>query len=410
MKTLYDIVFKNKRVLLRVDYNVPLKNSIVSDNRKIKATIPTLQYICKEGAQNIVIISHLGRPKGKVDKKMSLLPVLHELQKLLPEKKIIFCDDCIGEETNKTLLSSKNGEIILLENLRFYNEETVDVSKLKENSLEKNKLIDFQKKLSSYGDVFVSDAFGCLHRAHSSISSINIKERVCGFLVQKEIECLKPIYQSDEKIDLVIIGGAKISDKILLIENLCKKTKSLIICGGMCFTFLKILGKMEIGNSIFDDEGAKHIEKIMKKAFENNVQIYFPIDFISAEKCTEEILTKTVDLNEGISKNWSGFDIGPKSIKKFKEIILNSKTIFWNGPAGVFEIKIFENGTKSILDAMIEATEKGFKTIIGGGETASCITKWKVAEKLTHVSTGGGATLELLEGKNLPGISFLNKE
>eukprot|EP00917_Polyrhabdina_sp_WS-2016_P003690 GHVP01008406.1.p1 GENE.GHVP01008406.1~~GHVP01008406.1.p1 ORF type:complete len:408 (+),score=76.50 GHVP01008406.1:627-1850(+) len=406
MKSLSLADLKDKRVLLRVDYNTPIENGIITDPRKIVETLPTIRHILSQKPRSLAIMSHFGRPKGTKDDKYSLKSVYNVLRSLLDQENVLFASDCIGSDTKDLIDKSEPGSIILLENLRFHSEETTEIENKETYGEMKDKILTFRKTLSSYGDVFVSDAFGCLHRAHSSINGLEVSERYCGFLVEKEMKNLEIITDKKDKIDLVIIGGAKVSDKILLIEKLCERANNIIICGGLSFTFLKTLGIMDIGNSIFDEKGSKHVNRIMEKAEKNDAFIHFPIDFVISTDSKEE--ARIVTQEEGIPENWSGFDCGASSIELFSRIILDSNKILWNGPCGLFEIKKFENGTKSLMIALAEATKTGSITIIGGGETASCAQKWNLADKLTHVSTGGGATLELLEGKELPGIVFLN--
>ncbi|OIR58764.1 MAG: phosphoglycerate kinase [Amphiamblys sp. WSBS2006] len=408
MKTLRDGEFRDRRVLLRVDYNVPIRDGGVADSRKIASTLPTIEYILSQRPKNIVIMSHLGRPKGKHVGEMSLRPVAGVLGSLL-SKDVLFIEDCVGDDVCGKVQGCTSGEVVLLENLRFHKEETADIEKAGDG--ERESVFEFRRRLTSYGDVFVSDAFGCLHRAHSSVCGIDLPERYCGLLVENELRKLSIVTSSAEKIDLVIVGGAKVRDKIQLIRKLCEKTKKIILCGGMSFTFLSVLYGTKIGNSLFDAEGAKSVPEVMSVAKEHSVEIFFPSDFVVSETATDEAVTKTVSVSEGVPDGWGGFDCGPLSRKRWREIILDSRVILWNGPAGMFEMKPFEDGTRAVLDALVDATkQKGATTIIGGGETAMCAMKWGAGEKLTHVSTGGGAVLELLEGKRLPGLVFLDKK
>jgi len=317
-------------------------------------------------------------------------------------------DDCVGEEVEKKCQQASGGEVILLENLRFHVEEEgsgVDQEgkkiKAKDEDVKK-----FRESLSKLGDVFVNDAFGTAHRAHSSMVGVNLT-RVSGFLMKKELEYFARALEKPERPFLAILGGAKVSDKIKLIENMLGKVDEMIVAGGMAFTFKKVLDNVPIGKSLFDEEGAKIVQKLVDVAKEKNVKLHFPVDYVIADKFDKNAQTKVADDKSGIPEGWMGLDIGPESTKKFTEVINRAKTILWNGPVGVFEFDKFEAGTKALMEAVVNATKNGAITIIGGGDTATAAAKYDAEDKVSHCSTGGGASLELLEGKTLPGVSAL---
>ena len=344
-------------------------------------------------------MSHLGRPDGKVVPKYSLKPVAAELEKLL-NKPVTFLPDCVGAEVENTCASAKGGQVILLENLRFHVEEegsVVDASgkKVKADKAEVEK---FRASLSKLGDIYVNDAFGTAHRAHSSMVGVRLPVRGSGFLMKKELDFFGKALEAPERPFLAIVGGAKVSDKIQLIENLMDKVNVMIIAGGMAFTFKKAVYNVKIGNSLFDAEGAKIVERLVQKAKDKNVQLHFPVDYVTADKFDKDATTDYATDADGIPDGWMGLDCGEKSIDIFKKAILLSKTILWNGPVGVFEFEKFSKGTRAVLDAVVEATKKGACTIAGGGDTATAVAQWDAEDKLSHVSTGGGASLELLEG------------
>lgn len=403
-----DLKLKGKRVLIRVDFNVPLDGSTITNNQRIVAALPTIKYALEQGAHTITLMSHLGRPNGTVNKKYSLKPVATELEKLL-DHKVTFLDDCVGEKVEKEVNDAPEGSVILLENLRFHPEEEgshkdADGKKIKADPADVEK---FRASLSKLGDVYINDAFGTAHRAHSSMVGVEVPERAAGFLMSKELTYFAKALEHPERPFLAILGGAKVSDKIQLIDNLLPKVNSLIIGGGMAFTFKKAIDDMSIGSSLFDEEGAKLVPGIMKKAKEYNVEIVLPTDYVTGDKFDKDAKVGEADDSTGIPDGSMGLDIGPKSAEKFAETVLKSKTILWNGPAGVFEFPNFANGTKKLAEACAEACSKGATVIVGGGDTATAVKKFGVADKLSHVSTGGGASLELLEGKNLPGVAAL---
>ncbi|KAI9143727.1 phosphoglycerate kinase [Paraphysoderma sedebokerense] len=408
--SLSDVSLAGKRVLIRVDFNVPFLDGKISNNQRIVAAIPTIKYALEKGAKSVVLMSHLGRPDGKKVAKYSLKPVAEEVSKLLG-KPVKFLDDCVGSQVEKECAEASNGSVILLENLRFHIEEEGSVKdesgqKLKASQAE----IDaFRSSLSKLGDVYVNDAFGTAHRAHSSMVGVNLPVRAAGFLMKKELDFFAKALEHPDRPFLAILGGAKVSDKIQLINNLLDKVNSMIIGGGMAFTFKKVLNNVKIGNSLFDAEGAKIVQEIVEKAKKNNVQLYFPVDYVTADKFDKNANTGTATDESGIPDGWMGLDCGPKSREIFSKAVLEAKTILWNGPAGVFEFTAFEAGTKALTDAVVKATEKGATTIVGGGDTATAVAKYGMEDKLSHVSTGGGASLELLEGKDLPGVVALSE-
>ena len=408
-KTIRDLDLSGKRVLMRVDFNVPQdkKTGAITNTQRITAALPTIKFALEKGA-SVVLMSHLGRPDGQVIEKFSLKPVAAELAKLLG-KPVAFANDCVGAEAEKAAAALKPGEVLLLENLRFHIEEEGKV-KLEDGSSKKadpKAVEDFRASLSKLGDVYVNDAFGTAHRAHSSMVGVNLKDKAAGFLMEAELNAFAKVLENPERPLLAILGGAKIADKIPLIKNLIEKADKIIIGGGMAYTFHKELRGMKIGSSLFDAEGAKIVGELVEKAKARNVELIFPVDFIAADKFAPDANTQPATLEGGIPDGWEGLDAGPKSIELYKNAILSSKTIVWNGPAGVFEFEKFAGATKAMADAIAEATAKGATTIVGGGDTATAAKKFKVADKVTHCSTGGGASLEFLEGKALPGVVFL---
>jgi len=391
-RTITDIQFKGKRTLVRVDFNVPLdKSNNITDDTRIRAAIPTLKHIVDQGGR-LIIMSHLGRPKGGPDPKYSMKPVLGRLSSLLG-KQVAFAPDCIGEDAVRISKSMKDGDVLLLENLRFYPQE------------EKNDPT-FCKSLASLGEIFVSDAFGTAHRAHASTAGIaDILPAYAGFLMEKEITYLNKVTQSPERPMVAIMGGAKVSDKILVIENLLSKVDTLLVGGGMAFTFLKAQGR-EIGKSLCEMDKLDVAKKIMEKAKLTGKTLMFPIDVVTAPEIKDGVAVKTVDIG-AIPANELGLDIGPKTIEAFISELKNAKTILWNGPMGVFETKPFDVGTRKIAEAMttLKAT-----TVVGGGDSVAAIEQMGAANKVSHVSTGGGACLEYLEGKTLPGIEIFSRD
>ncbi|KAJ3861374.1 MAG: phosphoglycerate kinase [Lentinula lateritia] len=405
-----DLDLKGKRVLIRVDFNVPLQDGKITNPARIVAALPTIKYALEHGASAVILMSHLGRPDGKVNEKYSLKPVAAELESLI-SKPVTFLKDCVGPEVENAVSSASLGSVILLENLRFHIEEEGSV-KNKDGTKTKAdaaKVTEFRDGLTKLGDVYVNDAFGTAHRAHSSMVGVKLPQRAAGFLVKKELEFFAKALEKPERPFLAILGGAKVSDKILLIENMLDKVNSLIICGGMAFTFKKTLENISIGNSLFDAPGSEKVKGLVEKAKKNNVKLVFPVDYITADKFDKDATTGTASETEGIPDGWMGLDAGPKSQELFRQTVLEAKTILWNGPPGVFEFPAFSAGSKSLLDANIEAASKGAVVIVGGGDTATLVAQHKSEDKLSHVSTGGGASLELLEGKILPGVAELSE-
>lgn len=390
-KTVKDVDVRSKRVLVRVDYNVPLDaNGNVSDDKRITASLPTINYLLEQGAR-IILCSHLGRPKGEVKKEFSLAPVAKRLKELLPNVNIYFASDCIGEEAQQKAAALKDGEILLLENLRFHKEE------------EKNDP-EFAKKLASLAEIYVSDAFGTVHRAHASTAGVAAYlPAVAGFLIGKELSIMGGALENPERPFVAILGGAKVADKIGVITNLLNKCDTLLIGGGMAYTFFKAMG-YEIGDSLLDAESIDLAKQLMETAKEKGVKLLLPVDTVVAKAFAADAEHLTVSAN-AIPAGWQGLDIGEKTRELFAAEIKNAKTVIWNGPMGVFEFPEFAKGTEAVAKACAEC---GGTTIIGGGDSASAVKKLGYADKMTHISTGGGASLEFLEGKVLPGVAALN--
>ncbi|KAH8751919.1 phosphoglycerate kinase [Diaporthe sp. PMI_573] len=407
-----DVDLKGKRVLIRVDFNVPLDaDKKVTNNQRIAGAIPTIKYAVDNGAKAVVLMSHLGRPNGSPNPKYSLKPVVPELEKLLG-KSVTFAPECVGPEVEAIVNKTEGGGVVLLENLRFHIEEEGSAKDKDGNKTkaDKEKVAEFRKGLTALGDVYINDAFGTAHRAHSSMVGVDLPQKAAGFLMKKELDYFAQALESPQRPFLAILGGAKVSDKIQLIDNLLDKVNTLVIAGGMAFTFKKTLDSMSIGNSLFDEAGAKTVPQLVEKAKKNNVKLVLPVDFITADKFDKDANTGTATDKEGIPEGWMGLDCGAESVKLYKAAIAEAKTILWNGPAGVFEFEKFASGTKATLDAAVEGAQSGKIVIIGGGDTATVAAKYGVEDKLSHVSTGGGASLELLEGKELPGVTALSSK
>jgi phosphoglycerate kinase len=388
-----NVDLKNKLVLVRVDFNVPLDENLqITDDIRITSSLPTIKKIISEGGKAI-LMSHLGRPKGKVNLKYSLKPAAARLSKLLG-KEVKLAPDCIGEEVKSLVNKMNSGDVLLLENLRFHEEE------------EKNDEA-FAKKLSELGDVYINDAFGSAHRAHASTEGVTKYIKLCasGYLMQKELDYLGTAITNPQRPFAAILGGAKISGKIDVISNLLGKVDKLLIGGGMAFTFLKAQGK-EIGKSLLEAEKIDLAKEVLEKAKNSKVKFFLPVDFIVADEFKNDSPSMIVNA-DSIPSDKMGLDIGPKSIKLFKQELENSKTIVWNGPMGVFEMDNFAKGTFAIAQVLADATSKNAITIIGGGDSAAAISKAGLDDKVSHVSTGGGASLEFLEGKILPGVNAL---
>jgi phosphoglycerate kinase len=393
MKTVGSFNFAGKKAVIRVDFNVPLNDKFeITDETRIKATVPTISKILKDGG-SCVLMSHLGRPKDGPTEKYSLKHLVKRLTEIF-KTQVKFAPDCIGEEAVSLSASLKPGEILLLENLRFYKEE------------EKGD-VEFAKKLARYGDVWVNDAFGTAHRAHASTAVMGqfFKDKVCGLVMQAELDNAEKVLGDPNRPFTAIMGGAKISDKILVIEKLLDKVNNLIIGGGMSYTFTKAFGG-NIGKSICELDKLDLAKEIVAKAKAKGVNLILPVDTVIADGFKNDANKKTVDANQ-IPDGWEGLDIGPKSIEEFSKIVSASKTVMWNGPMGVFEFPNFAIGTESIAKAVVKATEKGGYSLIGGGDSASAINNLGFGEKVSYVSTGGGALLEYLEGKELPGVTAL---
>ena len=403
---------RGKRVLMRVDFNVPQDKATgaITNPQRIAAALPAIQYALDHGAA-VILMSHLGRPDGERNAKYSLKPVADKLQELL-KKPVKFLNDCVGPDVEAACGLAKPGDVILLENLRFHIAEEGKVKDAKTGETIKKATAEetaaFRASLTRLGDVYVNDAFGTAHRAHSSMVGVNLPQRAAGFLMKKELDAFAHVLDHPKRPLLAILGGAKVADKIQLIENLLETADEIIIGGGMAYTFLKVLNGMEIGTSLFDPKGADVVGKVMDKAKAKNKPIHLPVDFLAADKFDKDARTKVVTARQGIPAGWQGLDCGPASIKAFEAVIARANTIIWNGPVGVFEWDKFSAGTRAIMDAMLAATARGAITVIGGGDTATAAVQWKADDKVTHCSTGGGASLELLEGKTLPGIASLS--
>ncbi|WP_298224192.1 phosphoglycerate kinase [Flavobacterium sp.] len=396
MKTLADFHFKNKKALIRVDFNVPLdENFNVTDATRIEAAKPTIDKILADGG-SVILMSHLGRPKG-VEAKYSLKHIVKKASEVLGVE-VKFAEDCIGDVAKKAAADLKPGEVLLLENLRFHSEEEAgDVA--------------FSKELASLGDIYVNDAFGTAHRAHASttiIAQFFPNEKCFGMLLAKEIESLNKVLKNSEKPVTAVLGGSKVSSKITVIENILDKVDHMIIGGGMTFTFVKALGG-KIGDSICEDDKQELALEILRLAKEKGVQIHIPVDVVAADAFSNDAHTQIVDVN-AIPDGWQGLDAGPKSLENFKKVILESKTILWNGPLGVFEMPKFAHGTIELGNYIAEATSKGAFSLVGGGDSVSAVKQFGLEPKMSYVSTGGGAMLEMLEGRTLPGIAAILDE
>jgi phosphoglycerate kinase len=395
-KTIDDITLKGKRVLVRVDFNVPLdENFTVTDDKRIVESLPTIKKILAEGGKAI-LMSHLGRPKGKVNPKYSLAPAAKKLSQLIG-KEVTLAPDCVGEKVKTIVNNMKDGEIILLENLRFHDEE------------EKNA-DSFAKQLAELGDVYINDAFGSAHRAHASTEGVTkfLETSVAGYLMQKELDYLGRAVGNPERPYCAILGGAKISGKIDVINNLIDKVDTLIIGGGMAFTFFKAQG-LEIGKSLLEEEKLELAKEILAKAKSKSLNFLLPVDVVIASEFINDSPSSVVTIDK-IPADKMGLDIGPGTIKLFNDAIAKSKTVVWNGPMGVFEMDNFAKGTFEIANMLANVTSSGTITVVGGGDSAAAIAKAELEEKVSHVSTGGGASLEFLEGKILPGVDALNEK
>lgn len=392
-KSIEDISWAGKRALVRVDFNVPIQEGVITDTARIEGAIPTIQYLSAHGAR-VILVSHLGKPKNGPEPKFSLAPVAQKLQEMIQKPVLFAADDTVvGDNARRAAQEMKDGDIVLLENTRFRAEET------------KNEDA-FSRDLASLADIFVSDAFGTAHRAHCSTVGAGalMQERVCGYLIEKELQFLGNAVENPERPLTAILGGAKVSDKLLVIERLLDKVDALIIGGGMAYTFMKAQG-YAIGSSLLEEDKVAYCSEMLQKAQEKGVKLLLPQDFVMAkefDKDAEPVTTSDANITEG----YMGLDIGPKSIAQFTSVIAESKTIVWNGPMGVFEFPNFAKGTKAIAAAMAE--NRDAMTIIGGGDSAAAVNQFGYGDQMSHVSTGGGASLEFLEGKALPGIAALD--
>lgn len=395
MKTVNDFNFKDKKALVRVDFNVPQSADLkVTDNSRIVAVKPTIEKILNDGGC-VILMTHLGRPKGKVSEEFSLENIVPEIEKVFG-KKVQFCPDCMGEDAKNMTGCLKPGEILLLENLRFYEEEE-----------EGN--VEFAEKLSKYGDAFVNDAFGTAHRAHAStavIAQFFPNTKFFGLLMAKELRAINKVLKDGEKPVTAILGGSKVSSKITIIENMLPAVDNLIIGGGMAFTFVKALGG-QIGNSLVEEDKLRLALEILEKAKAQNVKVHLPIDSVIADEFSNEAEIKEVDVYD-IPEGWMGLDAGKKTQLMNHDVIMNSKTILWNGPVGVFEMPNFSAGTVALGDSIAEATELGAFSLVGGGDSVAFVKQFGYEDKVSYVSTGGGAMLESLEGKELPGVKAIN--
>ncbi|MCX7638561.1 MAG: phosphoglycerate kinase [Cyclobacteriaceae bacterium] len=395
MKTINNFSFKGKRALIRVDFNVPLdKQFLVTDDNRIRATVPTIKKILQDGG-SCVLMSHLGRPKGGPEEKYSLKHTIPVTEKLLGVS-VKFANDCIGEEAFRLSASLKPGEVLLLENLRFYPEE----EKGDEN---------FAQKLSRHGDIYVNDAFGTAHRAHASTTIVAkfFSDKCAGYVMAAELDNARRVMENAERPFTAIMGGAKISDKILIIDQLLQRVNHLIIGGGMAYTFFKALGG-SVGNSLVEQDKLELARQLIQQAKAKGVELHLPIDSIIADKFDASANTDIAN-NNNIPEGWMGLDIGPQAAQVFGKVIEQSKTILWNGPMGVFEMEKFSGGTKAIAEAIVRATRAGAFSLIGGGDSAAAVNQFGFADKVSYVSTGGGALLEYFEGKVLPGVEALEK-
>jgi len=401
---------QNPRVFIRVDFNVPLtKQGEITNNQRIVAALPTIQFALDKGA-SVILGSHLGRPDGRAIPSQSLKPVAVELEKLL-SRPVIFLSDCVGPDVEAACAPENlaPGSVVLLENLRFHpEEEGTGIDEQNQKITPTQEQIDtFRASLSRLGDFYVNDAFGTAHRAHSSMVGTNHQQKAAGFLMKKELDYFAKALENPTRPFLAILGGAKVSDKIQIIENLLDKVDEMIIGGGMAYTFKKVCYNVEIGSSLFDKKGADIVEGLLAKAKKNGVTIHFPVDYVTADEFSATANVGSADDSSGIPAGWQGLDCGPNSVGIFKTAIANANTILWNGPLGVFEFDNFAAGTKEVMKAVAEATGRGVTTIIGGGDTATCAAKFDMEDKFSHISTGGGVSLELLEGKTLPGVAAL---
>src|SRR6056297_2536814 len=390
--TLNDVEVKGKKVLMRVDFNVPIENGKITDDNRIVQALPSIKHVIENGGL-LILMSHLGRPAGEFDPEFSLKPTADHLSTLL-DAKVHFAEDCVGEKAESVISKAEFGEVVVLENVRFHSEE-------KKNDK------SFSEKLAAHGDLFVNDAFGSSHRAHASVAGVTryLQPAVSGYLLEKEIKYLEESINDPERPFVAILGGAKVSDKIGVIENLLSKVDTIIVGGGMTYTFYKAKG-WPIGNSLVEEDKVGLAGELLEKAENAGVKFMLPMDSVVAKEFKNDAEHKVVD-EDGIEDEWMALDIGPQSALAFGNVIKSARTVVWNGPMGVFEMENYADGTFAVAEALAEATKHGATTIIGGGDSASAIRKAGLEDKVSHVSTGGGASLEFLEGKELPGVAAL---
>lgn len=401
-------VIKDKRLLVRVDFNVPMKDGKITDDTRIRSSLKTINYLKEKGAKSIALMSHFGRPNGRVNKKYTLKNVVPALSNLLGEE-VTFLPDCVGPEVRDKISNSSDGQIFMLENLRFHSEEEgsrkVKGKKVKDS---KSKINAFRKQLTQNGDIYINDAFGTSHRAHSSITGVKVDLRAAGFLLQKELTFFSKVVENPKRPYLVILGGAKVLDKIQLIKNMADRVDKMIITGGMSYTFLKHFG-VKIGNSLYDKKGAKFVQEILDYTKKKGVKLYFPLDFRACKQFKDGQTMIPATKEDGIPDGYQGLDVGPRTIELFGEVIADSKTIFLNGSNGVFEFKSTRPGSIELVNQVVEATRNGAISVCGGGDTVSLVNLVPGASKeISHISTGGGASIELMEGHKLPGIEYLS--
>jgi len=393
--TIEDLDLAQKSLVMRVDFNVPLDGDVITDDNRIAQAMPSIKYAVGKGAK-VILLSHLGRPKGEADPAFSLKPVFKYLKENL-ETNVFFGEDCVGDKANAAISEADFGDVVLLENVRFH-------------AGEKKNDPEFSKELAELGDIFVNDAFGSSHRAHSSVVGVTefLQPAAAGYLLEKEIKYLEGSVNDPDRPFVAVLGGAKVSDKIGVIENLLDKVDDIIVGGGMTYTFYKAKG-LPIGNSLIEEDKVELAVKLIEQAKIKGVNLHLPVDSVVAKGFKADAESKVVG-EDGIEVGWMALDIGPESVKAFSDVIKRSKTVIWNGPMGVFEMEQFSKGTFAVAGALADVTKEGATTIIGGGDSASAIKKAGLSDKVTHVSTGGGASLEYLEGKELPGIAALTEK
>ncbi len=409
-KTVADIDVKGKKVLIRCDFNVPLDSDCkITNDARITKALPTIKHVLDGGA-SVILMSHLGRPKGKFDSSLSLKPVAQRLGELL-DTKVIMASDCVGEETKKLAESMAPGDVMLLENLRFHSEETIKDKAAKEDTQLREAKDSFAKEIASMADIYVVDAFGTAHRDNASMYTVPVmmegKPRVSGFLIEKELKFLGETLESPDKPFIAILGGAKVSDKIGVIENLLRKVDTILIGGAMAYTFFKAQGQ-NVGNSLCEDDFVEKANDLISQSKDVGCELVLPVDTVIAREIKENAENKTIkgDIEDG----WEGLDIGPETCGLFSDKLSSARTIVWNGPMGVFEVAPFDKGTKAVAQAVADATKKGARSVIGGGDSASAIVQMGLEDEVSHISTGGGASLEFLEGKQFKCLQILDEK